>query len=324
MLVGAVFLAFVLRSAFVDAHRIVGWVVACSIVALLLDPLVDLVDRILPRWLSVIVVLLTVLAFVATVTISLAGDLTDSLDELKARAPEAASSLEDRYDWARDIGVADRVKDFIDDLDDRVRKDAVSQFAETAPSYFVTGILMLFLLAFGRRYFDGLANQFGEPRRGRNRSVGRTAALRGRRYLLAALGMAILYGVVAGLVCWSLDLPAARSLGIAVGFLAVVPLIGVLVGGIPALLLAFGLEGWQTGAVVLAVLLALQLIEALVIRPVVDARSVRVGPTVAIVVGLLGFELYGVGGAVYGLALAIILLAALDAVGKLRDEAISG
>ena len=45
---------------------------------------------------------------------------------------------------------------------------------------------------------------------------------------------------------------------------------------------------------------------------------------VAIAVSLLGFELYGVGGAVYGLALAIIILAALDAVGKLRDEAVTG
>ena len=166
--------------------------------------------------------------------------------------------------------------------------------------------------------------QFGEPRRTRIRSVGRTAALRGRRYLLVVLGTATVYGVIAGLVCWGLGLPAARSLGIAVGFLSIIPLIGVLVGGIPALLLAFGLEGWQTGTVVLAVLLALQLIEAVLIRPTVDARTVRVGPTVAIAVSLLGFELYGVGGAVYGLALAIILLAALDAVGKLRDAAVTG
>ena len=54
-------------------------------------------------------------------------------------------------------------------------------------------------------------------------------------------------------------------------------------------------------------------------RPYVDPRTVRVGPTIPIVVGLLGFELYGVGGAVYGVALAVIGLAALDAVGRLRD-----
>ena len=41
LLVGAVVLAFVLRNAFVAAHQTVGWVVACSIVALLVDPIVN-------------------------------------------------------------------------------------------------------------------------------------------------------------------------------------------------------------------------------------------------------------------------------------------
>ena len=67
-------------------------------------------------------------------------------------------------------------------------------------------------------------------------------------------------------------------------------------------------------------LLVLQTIEAAVVRPFVDARTVRVGPTIPIVVGLLGFELYGVGGAVYGIALAVIALAALDAVGRIRGD----
>jgi hypothetical protein len=52
----------------------------------------------------------------------------------------------------------------------------------------------------------------------------------------------------------------------------------------------------------------------------VDVRTVRVGPTVPIVVGLLGFELYGVGGAGYGIAMAVIALAALDAAGRLRSD----
>ena len=67
-------------------------------------------------------------------------------------------------------------------------------------------------------------------------------------------------------------------------------------------------------------LLVLQTVEAAVVRPIVDPRTVRVGPTIPIVVGLLGFELYGVGGAVYGIALAVIGLAALDSAGRIRGE----
>jgi predicted PurR-regulated permease PerM len=315
LLVAAVVTAFVLADAFELAHRTIGWVVACSIVALLIDPVVSIVARIMPRWLAVILVLVVVLTVVASVVIGVASDLIDSLDELKENAPVAAQSLQERYDWLERVNLATRVEDFVEELDDRVRKGAVSEALGIAPTYVVTGILMLFLLAYGRRYFDAFAEQFGEPRRARIRQVGRDAARGGRRYLLVAIAQALVAGAIVGLTCWLLDVPAAFSLGFLTGVLAAVPLLGIILGGVPALLLAFGLDGWRTAIWVLLVLVVLQLVEAAVVRPYVDPRSVRVGPTVPIIVGLLGFELYGAGGAVYGIALAVIGLAALDSAG---------
>ena len=323
LIVGAVVAALVLRNMFVEAHRIVGWVVACAIVALLIDPLVNVVDRLLPRWISVIVVLLGVVTIVGGVTIGLANDLLDSLDELQATAPEAAARLEERFDLAGDIGVADRVQAFVDELNERVRERAVTRVAGTAPTYLVTGILMLFLLAYGRRYFDAFVRQFSEDRRDDIRTVTQAAVLRGRRYLLFALAHSLVNAIVVGLLCWALDLPAALSLGVAVGVFTILPLIGVLVGGMPAMLLAFGLEGGSTGLIVLAVLLLLQTIEATIVRPRVDSRTVRLGPAAPIVVGLLGFELYGVGGAIYGIALTVIGLAALDAIGQRHGKEVA-
>ena len=45
LVTAAVVVAFLLRNAFVAAHQILGWVVACSLVALLIDPVVNLVQR---------------------------------------------------------------------------------------------------------------------------------------------------------------------------------------------------------------------------------------------------------------------------------------
>jgi predicted PurR-regulated permease PerM len=322
LLVGAVVTAFLLADAFVAAHRTIGWVVACAIVALLIDPVVDFVQRVMPRWLAVIVVLIGLLAIIAAVAAGVASDLVDSLEELTESAPTAAADLEEQHDVLADINLAQRVQDFVDEMDDRIRRDALSTATATFPAYIVTGILMLFLLAYGRRYFDGFVEQLPRGRQADVRTVAGQAALRGRRYLLVTLAHSVVNGVVVGLVCSWIGLPAAIALGFAVGVLTPIPLIGVLVGGIPAVLLAFGLEDWA-GFVILAVLVALQVGEAAVVRPVVDARSVRVGPTVAVVVALLGFELYGVGGAVYGVALAVIGLAALDELGRVRGRAAS-
>lgn len=90
--------------------------------------------------------------------------------------------------------------------------------------------------------------------------------------------------------------------------------------GTLALLLAFGLLAWWQAVIVLVVLLFLQAIEIAVVRPYVDRRTVRVGPTIPIIVGLLGFELYGVGGSIYAIALGVIVLAALDAIGRQREQ----
>lgn len=320
LLVSSVVTAFVLADAFVLAHRTIGWVVACSVVALLIDPVVTFVSRLLPRWLAVIVVLIGVLSVIAALVAGLATDLLDSVDDLEASAPVAAESLQERYEFLARMDLEQRVTEFVDELDARIRQDAVSEAIGTAPTYVVTGILMLFLLAYGRRYFNGFADQFGEERRARIQRVGHDAAQRGRRYLLVAIGQSVLNGVAVGLACWWLDLDAAFSLGFVVGALTVIPLIGVMVGGIPALLLAFGLQGWGTVLWLLAVLVVLQSVEALVVRPYVDARTVRVGQTVPIIVGLLALELYGVGGAVYAIALAVIGLAALDSAGRIRGE----
>lgn len=321
LVVGAVVFAYITRNAFVAAHRTVGWVVACSIVALLVDPLVNALQRHLPRWLSIVAVVFGALGAFVGIFVGLAREVLDSLDVLEEAAPSAASGLEERYDWAADVDVSARVESFFESLHDEVRESALQRAIGTVPTYLVTGILMLFLLGYGRRYFLGFLQQFDDLERRRSvRQVVTRAAHAGRVYMLFALANAALNGLVFGLLCWALDLPAPLSLGAAVAAMSVLPLIGVLVGGTPALLLAFGSQSWYIGASTLVALVALQSVEALVVRPIVDARSVRVGPAIPIIVGLLAFELYGIGGAVYGVALAVLGLAALDAVGSVRGD----
>ena len=138
--------------------------------------------------------------------------------------------------------------------------------------------------------------------------------------MLVSLANALAIGLAFGGLCRALDVPAPLSLGAAVAVMSMVPFIGVVIGGVPALLLAYGSLSWTDGAIVLAGLVTLQGFEALVVRPYLDRRAVRVGPTVPTIVGLLSFELYGIGGAVYGVALAVLGMAALDAVAGVYDE----
>jgi predicted PurR-regulated permease PerM len=319
--VAAVFGAFLLRNAFVAAHRTVGWVVACSVVALLVEPVVGLLERFLPRWLSVIVVLIGVVTTVVVVVFALTNELLDSLLDLEEAAPDAARGLEERFDWAADVGVAERVERIVREIRTGVSDATLDRAVRVIPTYLVTGILMLFLLGWGPRYIAGFLGQFDdEERRERWRAVIERTTRRGRTYLLCTVAHAAATGIFFGTVCWLLDLPAPFGLGLAMAAMAPIPLIGMLVGGIPATLLAFGDESWGTAITVLFVVIGLQVVEAGIVRPWVDARTLRLGPTVPIMAGLLGFELYGAGGAAYAIALSVLGLAALDAVGWVQGD----
>jgi putative heme transporter len=319
----AVVVAFWLQNAFVAAHQVIGWIVACSIVAMLIDPLVNAVQHVVPRVLAVVLVVLAVFGLVVGVLAGLTQELLASLDDLERAAPEAARGLEERYTWASDIDVTARVADLIDRIDDAVRSETIERTLGRAPTYLVTGVLTLFLLGFGRRYVLGALGLIDDlGRRQLARRVVLIGARRGRFYILCTLAHALVNGIVFGFACKLFDVPAPLSLGVAVALLTPIPSIGTLAGGVPALLLGFGSESWRVGLVLLVVLVALQVLEVLVVRPLVDPRSVRVGTTVAVVVVLIAFELYGLGAAMSAFALATIGLAALDVYGAHREESL--
>ena len=121
-------------------------------------------------------------------------------------------------------------------------------------------------------------------------------------------------------MCWLLDLPAPVSLGAAVGVLTVIPLIGTFVGGLPALLLAFGSDSWPVGVTVLALLVVLQAIEVLVVRPTSTTGPCAWAPPWRSSSPSSPSSCTAQVEPLYAIALAVLALAALDAYGAERDD----
>ncbi|MGH9249861.1 MAG: hypothetical protein ACRD0W_10145, partial [Acidimicrobiales bacterium] len=144
--VAVVVAAVVAQRVFVAAHRPLGWAAAAVVVAVLIDPIVDLLDRRIPRLAAVIVALVALGGVILAVTYLAFDDLADGLDRLGRAAEDAAAQLEDRDDGvgdlARDIDASRRVDLFVDTLDERVTggDDVLVSTAGTAPTYLVGGI----------------------------------------------------------------------------------------------------------------------------------------------------------------------------------------
>jgi predicted PurR-regulated permease PerM len=201
-----------------------------------------------------------------------------------------------------------------------VSTEVIASAAGTVPSYFVCFILTIFFVLYGSAIVEGAIDQIGDDRRrSRLEGVVVTAIDNARLYLWASILQGTVVGGLTFALADHLDLPAATVLALVAGVAAMIPYIGIVVGVVPTVMLAAGLESPDVGAALVAVGLAAQAVEALVIRRAVDRRSLHVGPAVPVIVGSIGLEVYGIGGALYGAAFAVIALAVADAAATEAD-----
>lgn len=315
----------VARNVFLAAHRVLGWAVAAAVVAMLLSPVVRLLDRVIPRALAMAVAVVFVAGTAAGLGALYSSSLLTEVDRLQQQAPEVAERIEQRSDRigaaARELRLVERVTELVDRLDAAVGSggDALRSAALSLPAYFVSLILMLFLMVYGPRMVDGALGQLPTATRERLGPALLGAARRTQRYAWATILQALVVAAAIWLVAWLLDLPAPGLLALFGVIAALVPYLGILVAWIPVVVLALGTSPGAHVALAGALAVALQAAEALWWRRLVDPRTLYVGPAIPIVVGALGFAVYGIGGALYSIVLAVFALALTDELSPVDD-----
>ena len=317
---GAILAVVVVTTIFVSAHRVLGWTAAASIVALLLRPVIAFLDRVLPRALAFVASFLFLAAIAIGLTAMYSVSVLDGAAEIQSTAPELVANIESRDDRlgeiARDIGLADQVTELTDRLDERTGSggDAVRSAALSAPPFFVSGVLTVFLIVYGPRMIAGGIGQLPDRHRRRLEPAVTEATDRTQLYLGTSLAQAFVAGLVAAGIALVLDLPATGLLALSAGLAALIPYIGITVGFLPVLVLGLGTNSATVMLGVAALVVALQLVEALWWRRWVDHRALHVGPAPVVIIGILGFSVYGIGGAIGGAALTVFGLALADAL----------
>lgn len=309
----------VARRTFVAAHRPLSWALAATVAAVLLDPVVDRLSRHIRRVPAVLLTFLVIGTVSIGTTYLVFDEVQGALDRLQTAAPEAALEVEQRTDrlgeLARDGNLVERVDSFVAVLQDRVTggDDVLRSTAGTAPVYLVCAILTVFLMTYGPRMGAGALNQ--DPDRARAQRVAiivGAAVARARTAVVMTAAVAISMGLAGTAVATALNLPAPSALGVAIGVAGLLPHVGLVAGSVPLLLVTVGFRSGLIATVLFAAVLALQVADSVLIRPHIARRSVDVGLLVPWMVALLGYAIYGLGGAAYGVVLAFFFVALLD------------
>jgi predicted PurR-regulated permease PerM len=121
-----------------------------------------------------------------------------------------------------------------------------------------------------------------------------------------SLGM-VFVGVATGLGLWLVGVPAAWAIGLVAGLAEFVPYLGILVAGIPAIVLGFG-QGTDTGLWTIGVLIAVQQIQGNLVMPLLQNKMVDLPPAVTIFGIIAAGILFGVAGVLLATPLTIVVL----------------
>lgn len=270
-------------------------------------------------------VLLGVLALVGMLV---GGQIQAQVAELGSRLPEAAQALERRIGvdlpnltraaeslgGEQEAGAPERRPGTsgdpigVSDLSDALGR--IASFGVVL----VDGLSALVLALVGGAYLAaspgfnrrGLVALVPKSQQGRVEALFEACGNALHGWLLATLLSMAAVGLLVGLGCWMLGLPAPLALGLFAAVTEFVPVVGPFVGAVPALLLALGQDGnallWTA-----LLFLGIQQMESNLIAPLAQRRMADVPPA------LLLFAVVGIG-SVLGLP-GVVLAAPLTVVG---------
>lgn len=135
-------------------------------------------------------------------------------------------------------------------------------------------------------------------------------------YLRGVTLVALVDAVGVGLALLLLDVPMPLGLAALTFIGAFVPLVGALVAGLAAVLVALATHGITTALLTLGAVILVQQLEGQLLSPLIMGRSVRLHPLVIAYSVAIGGVLYGLAGAVLAVPLAAGIHAA---AGTLRS-----
>ena len=299
-------------------------VMVAALLTSLLSPVVKILHAKLavPHGLAVGITLIGFLALVAA-GLSVAGQrLSVGFADLWT---QALTGIQQIQDWLFNGPLQltnDDLQTVLDDALTELRGNASNILSEaiswgSALGQILTGVLLtlfclIFLLLDGRRVGLFLINLL--PRRARPAMDG--ALTRGWsslvRYVRVQMLVALIDALGIGFGAFFLGVPLALPLGVLVFIGSFIPVVGALLTGALAVLLALVSNGWLNALIMLAIVLLVQQAESHILQPLIMGKAVSLHPLAVVLSVAGGTMLAGIAGALF----AVPLLAVLNTVVK--------
>jgi predicted PurR-regulated permease PerM len=303
-----------------SSTRVIGWFLAAAVVAALIAPVIQRLDNSMPRAFAVLIVVVGLAAVFGSAIYIVFSDIQKEVSRVQEAAPEVATDIEASPRFgktARDLHLAEHVRDFVDQLPERVQGGDTAQVLRAAAtrsvSFLVGLVLTLFMVSYGPRLLTAGLRQIKDEER---RQMLDLALVRAYRRTWLALAGRLTRATGVGLVAYGAarlgDLPGARVVALFCAAWSIIPSFGIIVGAVPIIVFAGGFRGSWSAIGMIVFFFGLQVLDAVLNRVVPNPDRLAIGPVVPLLAAMLGFETNGIGGALVAIAFALFGVALLE------------
>lgn len=319
ILIGAA--VFLAARAIAFMSEIVVPIIVATLLCALLEPVCRRLAAKLPRALAAAITVLGTLAVIAGLMTFVGSQFSAQFSDIVDQVGEGIDQIRD---WIRTtFHITDsQFTEYFQRARDAITSGG-GNLGETATragltathlvaGFFIAMFALFFFLFEGAAIWAWIVRLFPRSARAKVTSSGAIAWGQLQAFCRATILVAAADATGIGIGAAILGVPFASGIALLVFFGAFVPVVGALLSGFVAVLLALVAKGPITALIMLGVVIGVQQIESHVLQPFLLGRAVRVHPLAVILAIAAGVILWGIVGAL----IAVPVAAVLNAVGN--------
>jgi len=295
-------------------HEVVFDLVLAAFIALVLSPVVIRLERVgMGRGPAILAVTAAFFLVFVGIGAAVAAPITSQGVRFAKQAPQylkqaqegrgPVGSLAKRFHLEKQLRKAvPALSGYLSKLPAQV-VGVVRQAATTVFQVAIVIILSIFMLVEGPALVGAFMAGVPPDRKESLRAIGQTTARVVSGYTIGVVALGVLNGIVTAVALTVMGVPFVSSLAVWAGVVDVLPIVGGLIGIIPAALFSFA-HSVIAGIVVVGIMFAYQQVKNHVLYPLAVGRAVQLNALLVLVAVLAGSTLMGITGALLAIPIA--------------------
>ncbi|PRY15215.1 AI-2E family transporter [Kineococcus rhizosphaerae] len=303
-------------------------VLIAMLITALLSPVVNLLNLRLhvPRAVSVLVTLLVAAGIVAGLVTIVGSQASSQWSKLADSATQGVTEVERWLSTGPLHLTSTAISDYVSQIETAISDNkntliagatgVVSTAGHVVAGFFICLFTSFFFLLEGRRIWSWLLHLLPVPARDPLDDASRQSWVTLTHYMRATIIVAFVDGLGVAIGAAVLKVPLATSLGLLVFLGAFIPIVGALLSGTVAVLVALVAHDFVTALIMLGVVILVQQVESHLLQPFLMGRAVAVHPLAVILAVAGGATVFGIVGALFAVPLVAVLKTGVGALAR--------